>query len=249
MQMDREKRETAFVEQFLKLKGSKVKTNAAFEIIQKMGYTGTRRTMDRHIATVHSTGHVLSVVKKDRSHSALDVDQMSVLNTWILGQNTKNSPIGYSDVQKFIHDKFNIEVCQRTSGNYLYRLGHSQKICQSKTAGFNKTNAELKSEYMQFITTMKKENRFVHAPSEIPSIDVTNTKKPPTRITTFSPIGGCQQRADSKTNLYTNAIVTMISGDGLNHTPCLLFTHDPKMAKEQKKTSRGNRVRTNLKKH
>jgi hypothetical protein len=102
----------------------------------------------------------------------------------------------------------------------------------------------LKTEYWEFITTMKKENRFVREPAEIRSIDVTYTKKPPTRITTFSPKGGCKQRADSETNLYTNAIVTMVSGDGLNHTPCLLFTYDPKMAKEQKKTERGKRVRT-----
>ena len=102
---------------------------------------------------------------------------------------------------------------------------------------------------MQFITTMKNENRFVRIPSEIRSIDVTYTKRPQTRITTFSPEGGGQQRAGSKTNLYTNAIVTMISGDGLNHTPCILYTHDPKMAKEQKKTGRGKRVRTELKKH
>jgi hypothetical protein len=78
MQMDREKRETAFVEQFIKLKASKLKTNAAFKTIQKMGFTGTQRTMDRHIASVHSTGHALSLVKKDASHSSLDVDQMAI---------------------------------------------------------------------------------------------------------------------------------------------------------------------------
>jgi hypothetical protein len=52
-----------------------------------------------------------------------------------------------------------------------------QKTCQSKPAGFKKTNAELKPEYMEFIT-MKKENRLVRIPSEIRSIDVTYTKKP-----------------------------------------------------------------------
>jgi hypothetical protein len=91
---------------------------------------------------------------------------------------------------------------------------------------------------MKFITMMKKENRFARDPSEIRSIDVTYTKKPPNHVTTFSPKGGGQQRADSQTCLYTNAIVTMVSGDGLNHTPCLLYTHDPKMAKEQKETVR-----------
>jgi hypothetical protein len=36
----------------------------------------------------------------------------------------------------------------------------------------------------------------------------------------------------------------MVSDDGLNYPSCLLFTHDPKMAKEQKKTDRGKRVRS-----
>ena len=57
-------------------------------------------------------------------------------------------------------------------------------------------------------------------------------------------IGGGQQRASVTVNQYTNAIVTMISGDGKNQTPCKLYTHDPKMAKEQKKTDRGKRVRS-----
>jgi hypothetical protein len=66
---------------------------------------------------------------------------------------------------------------------------------------------------------------------------------------TFSPKGGCKERADPKTNLYTNAIATMVSGDGLNHTPCLLFTRDLKMAKEQKKLVVANVFEANLKKH
>ena len=45
-------------------------------------------------------------------------------------------------------------------------------------------------------------------------------------------------------HLYTNVIVTMISSDGLDHTPCMMFTYDPKMAEEQKKTDRGKRVGT-----
>jgi hypothetical protein len=133
--------------------------------------------------------------------------------------------------------------------DHFASLEHTRKTCQSKTGGFKKTNAELQAEFMEFITKMKKENRFVLHPSEIRSIDVTHTKKPSTGITTFSPKGGCNQRADSKTNLYTNAIVTMVSGDGLNYTPCLLFTHDPKMAKEQKKTGRGKRVRSEFEEH
>ncbi len=171
-------------------------------------------------------------------------EQLSTVNTWVLGQNKKNSPIAYSDVQKFIDDTYGILVCETTAGKLLWRLGHTRKKCMTKTAGFTKPNDQLKQEYMEFITKMKKENRFVGPPSTIRSIDVTYTKKPNTSVTTFSPKGGGKQKADFKTQLYTNAIVTMISGDGLNRTPCMLFTHDPRMAKEQKDTVRGKRIRS-----
>ncbi len=35
-----------------------------------------------------------------------------------------------------------------------------------------------------------------------------------------------------------NVIVTMLSDGGINYTRCLLFTYDPKMAKEQKDVDR-----------
>lgn len=241
--MDTHETETVFVEQYLKLLASNMKTQDAFENIQKMGFQKTQRTMDRHVLSYITTGNALSPVKKDGSLPLLNEEQMATVDTWILGQNTINAPIGRSNVQKFIFDTFQIEVCLTTAGNVLRRLNHTQKTCQSKTAGFLKTNAEKKTEYMEFITQMKKTNRFCRPPSEIRSIDVTYTKKPPKNETTFSPKGGSTQRSKSKTFLYTNAITTMVSGDGLNHTPCLLFTHDPKMAKTQKNTPRGKRVR------
>lgn len=90
---------------------------------------------------------------------------------------------------------------------------------------------------------LKKENLICDTPSNIRSIDVTYTKKPPTAVTTFSPKGGGTQRSNLAKNLYTNAIVTMISADGKNHTPCLMYTNDPRMTLDQKNTKRGKRIR------
>jgi hypothetical protein len=39
--MDREKRETAFAEQYLKLRGPTIKCKDALEVVQNMGYTKT----------------------------------------------------------------------------------------------------------------------------------------------------------------------------------------------------------------
>jgi hypothetical protein len=169
---------------------------------------------------------------------------MKIVNVWVKVQNKNNNPIQCKDVKTFIFESLNIIVSERTACNILARLKHTKKTCQSKTSGYEKNNDELKVEYMNFVTKMKNYNSFYRNPKDIRSIDVTYTKKPPTSITTFSPKKGGQQRAASKVHLYTNAIVTMISGDGLNHTPCLLYTHDPKMSKDQKNTERGKRIRS-----
>src|SRR5690349_8012357 len=100
--------------------------------MQKMGYNKTNRTMDCHVASVRSTGYALSPVKKDCRHSSLKIDQMSKVHDWILAQNTKNSPIGYSDVQKSFNDKFTISVCRRTAGNILRRLEHTRRSVKAQ---------------------------------------------------------------------------------------------------------------------
>ena len=80
-------------------------------------------------------------------------------------------------------------------------------------------------------------------PATIRSIDVTYTKKPVKKVTTYSPKGKGKQKSVKVAKLYTDAIVTMVSADGLDHTPCVLYTFNPKMNPVQKNTPRGRAVR------
>ncbi len=97
---------------------------------------------------------------------------MSKISSWVSGRNIKNSPIGYSNVQKFINYTFSILVYEKTAGNVLRRLRQNQKRCITKTARFTKPNDQLKQEFT------KKENSFYLHPSVIHSIDVNYFKKP-----------------------------------------------------------------------
>ena len=45
--------------------------------------------------------------------------------------------------------------------------------------------------------------------------------------TTYSPIGSGKQRSRLKPWPYTDVIVTMCSADSINHTPCIVITHNP----------------------
>jgi hypothetical protein len=189
--MDVIERETKFAVQYLKNKQLKMKASESFRSLKEMGYTGSLRTLQRHIVEFNATNHALKVVKKDHNHPALNNEQIKKVDEWILVKNSENSPIGRNDLQKFILDTFNVSITTRTAGNIFKRLKKTIHTCQTKTSGYIKPNTELKTEYMGFISKMKKENKFYRHPSEIHSIDVTYSKKPPTKITTYSPKGTC----------------------------------------------------------
>ena len=95
-------------------------------------------------------------------------------------------------------------------------------------------NTELKEEYWSFILRMKASKKFNVNPMTIHSIDVTYTKKPVKKVHTYSRIGSGKQKSVKKVKLYTDAIVTMISADGLNHTKCVLYTFNPRLSPVQK---------------
>lgn len=50
--MNMKKRNSEFEKQFLKFKQEKMKTMETFQKIQNMGFNGSLRTMDRHIANL-----------------------------------------------------------------------------------------------------------------------------------------------------------------------------------------------------
>lgn len=241
-----ERIETQFSNIYLDLKKGGIKTKMAFQILQKMGYSKTLRTLNYHNKTLIATNHALKTVRRNNKIAALNANQMNQMDNWVKMKNSTNSPFQLADVKKEIYASFAIDITCRTAGNIMKRLGHTIKTCQVKTSGFQKINDQLKEEYWTFILKMRKENRFARAPKEIRSIDVTYTKKPTIHVKTFSPKGGFKQKSKFKVDNYTNAIVTMVSGDGINHTPCLLFTYDPKFSRVQKNTERGNRIHQEL---
>ena len=125
----------------------------------------------------------------------------------------------------------------------MKKLRFTQRACSTKSSGFKTPNSSLKEMYWSFVRQLKAERALSIHPSMIHSIDVTHTRRSPSKVTTFAKLGGGKQRAAGKTYLYTDSIVTCISADGVNHTPCLLFTFNPRMAPTQKNTVRGRGIR------
>lgn len=106
-------------------------------------------------------------------------DQLDQIESWVKTQNRNNFPFARGDVQNYISNTWKISVTLKTCGNILARLKLTRKRCQIKPSGIAKSNPELHTEYMDFITQMKKKNLFYRHSSEIRSIDVTCIKKLP----------------------------------------------------------------------
>jgi transposase len=244
--MSADSTDTIYVKVYLNLLCVGMTPGEIFSVLQKSGYGKTRMTLHNQIKRLKATDDGEHVCKSVGRKQILNEEEMDKVHMWILDKNENHIPIERKDVKKYIHNTFGLEVTDRTAGNIVHRLELSRKTCQMKTAGFKYSNAELREMYWNFILEMKAKRKFGIPLSQICSIDITHTTRPAGKVTTISSIGGGKQKCASKVVLYTNSIVTFIWADRVNRTPCMLFTYDPKFNPEQKKTSRGKLIKTEL---
>ena len=78
------------------------------------------------------------------------------------------------------------------------------------------------------------------------SIGVTLTRKPTIQTFTSSLSGTGKQKSVKRVRAYTDAVVTMISADGKNHTPSVVYTHNASFAPTQRNGKVGDRRRSEL---
>ena len=121
----------------------------------------------------------------------------------------------------------------------------SKKKAKKRTKVSKKSKEDLKTEYMDFVTGLKTEN-ILGNPSEIASSDTCYTRPPAQEDTTITPIGDEEVWVVQPKHVYTDAIVDMVWGDGVDRTPARLYTHNPRMNLVQKNTARGRRIRAEL---
>lgn len=234
---------TQYADMYLNLRAGGLTRAGAYASLLKMKYDRRLKTLELHVRTLKATGSALLEKKKVGGKPSLDESQKQKITEWVLEKNSKNEDFGLKHVQKFIFDTWGIHVVIQTCSNIMHELRFTQKTCQTKTPGHILTDKELGEQYMAFIAEMKDKHKFFTEPENIRSIDVTYTKRPTEKTQTWSPEGSGKMKSSKKVKLYTDAIVTMISADGMNHTPCILYTHNPKMAPTQKSTKRGREIR------
>ena len=149
---------------FLGLREEGIREVDAFEKVQAAGYDRGLSTLYNQIALLGSTGRTLGDVQRNNGKRKLDEEKMQILDDWIRDKNSKNEDFQRRHVQKFILDQWGVAMHITTVGNVLKRLGMTQKTCQAKTAGFMKTNKELKEIYWDFIRETRASRKLSVAP-------------------------------------------------------------------------------------
>jgi transposase len=212
-----------------------------------MGYTGTQSTLNRQIKAVEATGFALSTAKKADKVAILDDEQLEEIREWATDKNSKHQPISRMDVVAEISRAFGVTVHVNTAGNYMAKIGFSKKTCSTRTAGTKSTKEEKKAMIMRWSRLMKEKDMFFRSLSSIYSLDVMYTRRLARKVTTYSPKGGGKEQSIVKVLPFTDAIVTCPRADGVNATPAMLFTMNPKMARTQKDTPLGRAWRADFK--
>lgn len=111
------------VKAYLLIVEAGVRKRAAYEILQKLGYTSTQNQLRRQTKLLEETGSISTRTKKSGAKPKLNDEQLDDLFGWVKEKQVHNEAFEYKDAQKWVYDTYGVVVTQRTVGNYLRDLG------------------------------------------------------------------------------------------------------------------------------
>jgi transposase len=221
---------TEYCSIYLKMRGEKKRRVEAYDSLKRMGYPESLPTLDRQIRKFKADGHALLVEKIVGAKPILNASEQQKVKDFVKAKNLENSPVALRDVQKFIKEIFGKETGLTTCYDLLVKLDMSRKKCRTKTSGFKRSNVELRKMYWDFIIKLKRSKVLVDSPHNLCSIDTTFTSESDPEVFTWSQIGSGPQTSNGARFQVTNAIVTMVFADGINHKPCEVWTSNKRFA-------------------
>lgn len=207
-----------------------VSRNDAFAAVLRMGFPNKLHSLECQVQKFKRDGHAVLVEKRTGRTPTLDAAQEEKIKDFVRAKNSRNELIALRDVRKFVHDEFGCEYSDPSCSRLMHRLGMTNKKCRTKSAGFKYTADELVDMYWQYILDLRAKWKIYKDPSLLASIDTTFTSEAKRDEHSWSDKGSAPLVSKNTSLKRTNAIVTMPYADGVNHTPCHMWTSDPRCA-------------------
>lgn len=199
-----------------------LKTGKFFRMVKTAGYSASESSMHRWRASVDSGNLPISPAKMSGRPRIVSAVIQELLFGFVLDQNAKNLPVERRDGVRFLRKALGRKVSKETIGRIFKKLGLVRKWMRNRTAGYQKTDAELVDMYNEFIKKCRREKRFA---ATFASLDLTTTTHRNDRKKTYALSGGAQPKQLRKITSFTNGIVTCFLSDGQQY-PSQMFTYN-----------------------
>lgn len=200
------------------------------DLCDSVGIDTAQPTLSRLKSSFESRGQVESVDDHRAAKTVLDLHEKLILCGWIFERYDKNKAVNLDEVMEFCQSSFDANMSRSTAHNYVHSLGFKWKKCKKKKSGFRPSKHNLISQAIDFLISLARPM----VPAQVASLDFTYLTH-----RTRSPHGygpsGAEQPADSESiTSYTNCILTLVWGDGVNRTPAMAFTNNPAFIKDRR---------------
>lgn len=195
-----------------------------------IGINTSKPTLSRLKSLFESAGRVDSVHDHRGAKTALELQEKLILCGWVFEKFNNNNAANLDDVIKFCESSFGVSMSRSTAHSYIHNLGFKWKKCKKKKSGFRPSKRSLITQAIDFLISLDRPM----LPEQVASLDFTYLTH-----RTRSPHGygpsGAEQPVDSESiTSYTNCVLTLVWGDGVNRTPAMAFTNNPAFIKDRR---------------
>ena len=129
-------------------------------------------------------------------------------------------------------------MTDHAAGDYLKASGFRLKRMTTKTSGYKLSKRELVEVAWNFVADLRRARVWLTVPQLICSMDFTLTSHRNDQLMSFGMVGAENPELGKGLSPYTNCILTCIWPDGVNRTPCIMWTFNPEFRVDRKPTKR-----------
>ena len=227
------KEKIATHEQFLTLLGS-------------IGYNISLSTLMRWMREIRAGATIRGHLGNRGNHRKLTGRDMELVHGFVHFQNDQFQSVRVKDVQEYVKERFNVQVSTTLARSYLIEGGFTLRTAKPTRTLVEAGVTTLTRIAYDFLEMCSEVKFFPQSRDLLCSVDFTYTSHRTDRTMTFSPAGGGRPHVVVPMTTYTNCIVTCLWADGVNRTPAVLFTYNPKFARDFNYTERRGDLESRL---
>ena len=192
------------------------------DVFREASFDVPRSTLSDWLHRIDSTGEAVPLGSGVGSAPLLDAFDLELLAGFILHKNFKCEEVHLQTVVTFLRDELGVVMQKSTACEYLKDLGFSRRDLVTRKKSYMRQKEDVGNRYYRWLVR----HRISAASFLVCSLDFTYTTHRTRKVHGYARVGAVPPEVSDSTPSFTNCVVTCIWADGVNRTPCVLFTYD-----------------------